>query len=637
MVVKSRLPVSETDIITQVQQERQLWVNFVDQKRQLFLERLKLYTNIAEQGRQGKSEKVYVRAIRSTMLTLMSLYYSDEITVSFAGRQLWDDELADNYNNLAIFDYEEMGLEKLTYDVQWNRLFYWVWIRIFDRWDTVRNVPVYRSIDPISWIPDPLGYMDNYRFHWFELEIADHELTTDVYFNVDKVNPSSSQREEQRRQEIQQSRQTNWWTIQTDSQPIYWIYNHYTTIKGRKYLVTLANDQTLLIRFEEIKPVYEEEKKDPSLVRFPVIINQYEPFKWDPFGISVPDLLEDKQKIEQLFLNLNRIKAEHEAWGDTFLVDTSAIKNLNDLRQHTQWPKYVRADLQKNANPIKEVERGRIKQDSFNMAQVIRQQWANDMWLDERAIGWTPDKSITATENQRIQRNQNVKLVLNNKINQWGEKDFWRDWLREYYEFFPFDWEKNIKLQNSFGNVIVSVKRKDIDTWANIDIKIINKSEEDAMKEQEKAWLLIVADLVLQDPASPTISKTFAKRSIARANNISKDKVSVLFPASIEEMKAKMDLELLNRDREVWEIEDLQEDHMTYIVVYGKAMDTKTRDDAIQSRMEAMILSWQSKRQQAPEEQWGWVLWSTAAQLTNAWIQANAQQGASSLADIATQ
>ncbi len=634
MTIKARFPINENEIISQVQQERQLWVNFVDPKRQLFLERLQLYTNIADQW--GKSDKVYVRTIRSTMLTLMSLYYSDEITVSFAGRQLWDDELADNYNNLAEFDYEEMNMEKVNYDVQWNRLFYWVGIRIFDHWDTIRNVPVYRSVDPISWIPDPQWYIDNYRFHWFELEISDSELTDDIYFNLDKVVPSESEREQRRRDEIQESRQVNGGSLQTNNQPVYWIYNHYTTIKGKKYLVTLANDNTLLIRFEEIKPVYDEEKKNPSLIKYPVILNHYEPFKGDPFGISVLDILEDKQKIEQLFLNLNRIKAEHEAWGDTFLVDTNAIKNLNDLRQHSQWPKYVRADLQRNPNPIKEVERGRIKQDAFNMAQVIRQQGSNDMGLDERAIGWTPDKSITATENQRIQRNQNVKLVLNNKINQWGEKDFWKDWLREYYEFFPFKGEKNIMLQNSFGNTIQSIKRKDIDTWANIDVKIINKSEEEAMKEQEKAGLLVVADLVLQDPSSPSISKTFAKRSIAKANWINKDKISVLFPSSPEEMGARLDLELLNRNMWVAEIDNLQEDHMTYIVVYGKAMDTDARNEAIQARMEAYVLSWQSAKEQQSQE-WGWALWSAAAQVTNASIQANQQQGASSLADIATQ
>jgi len=270
------------------------------------------------------------------------------------------------------------------------------------------------------------------------------------------------------------------------------------------------------------------------------------------------------------------------------------------------------------------------------MAQVIRQQGSNDMWLDERAVWWTPDKSITATENQRIQRNQNVKLVLNNKINQWWEKDFWRNWLRAYYEFFPFKWEKNIMLQNSFGNVIQSVKRKDIDTWANIDIKVINKSDEESMKEQEKAWLLVIADLVLQDPKSPEISKTFAKRSIARANWIDKDKISVLFPASIEEMKAKLDLELLNRNMDVWEIEQLEEDHMSYIVIYWKAMDTDARDSAIRDRMDAMILSWQNI-QQAQPEQWGWVLWATAAQVTNAQIMQWWEQWAASLADIATQ
>jgi hypothetical protein len=49
-----------------------------------------------------------------------------------------------------------------------------------------------------------------------------------------------------------------------------------------------------------------------------------------------------------------------------------------------------------------------------------------------------------------------------------------------------------------------------------------------------------------------------------------------------------------------------------------------------------MILSGQSRQQQAPE-QWGWALGSTAAQLTNAAIQWNQQQGASSIADVVTQ
>jgi len=110
------------------------------------------------------------------------------------------------------------------------------------------------------------------------------------------------------------------------------VYHHFTTINGKKYIVTLGNGGDLLIRCEEVEAVYKEEKDNLAEIPFPVILNYYEPIKSDPFGICIPDLLEDKQKAEQLFLNLNRIKAENEALGDIFLVDTNAIKNMNQLK-----------------------------------------------------------------------------------------------------------------------------------------------------------------------------------------------------------------------------------------------------------------------------------------------------------------
>jgi hypothetical protein len=39
----------------------------------------------------------------------------------------------------------------------------------------------------------------------------------------------------------------------------------------------------------------------------------------------VPDLLEDKEAMIQLFHNLRRIKAEHEALGDIFLFDPDKV------------------------------------------------------------------------------------------------------------------------------------------------------------------------------------------------------------------------------------------------------------------------------------------------------------------------
>jgi len=627
-MTKTPFPVSQDEIIAQVQEEKKLWWDFINNKRELFRERLELYNNIADQD-----HKIYVRLIRSVMQALMWLYYTDQMTVTFTWRQLWDDEYADNLNNLAEFDQEEMELEKLNYDVQWNRLFYWVWIRVFDHWDNFKKVPVFRSVDPLSWIPDPLWYIDNHRFYWFELEINDNDLTWDVYFNLDKLAPSTAESEDRRRDIVDPMRWFNDNWEQVESNPVYWIYNHYTTIKWKKYLITLAKDESVIVRFEEIEAVYNEEKESGAEIDFPIVLNYYEPFKWDPFWISIPDLLEDKQKSEQLFLNLNRIKAEHEAWGDTFLVDTNAVKNLNDLRQHTFWPKYIRANLSQNPNPIRPVDRGNIKSDAFNMPNVIKQQASSDIWLDERSLWISPNSSLSATENQRVQKNANIKLLLNSKINQWWEKAFWRLWLRSYFEFFKFKDEKNIKLQNAFGNVITTLKREDIDTWFNIDIKIISKTEESEVREKDKIALLTIADLVLQDQASPNISKTFAKRQIAKANWLDKEKISVLFPASAEEAQAKLDLELLNRDMDVWEIDNLQEDHLTYLVVYQKAMDTEAKRKAISDRQQAYTLSWQAQAPRLPEEWVKWVGWITA-QAASQSIAAWQEQWAASLQDI---
>jgi len=610
--MKANFPVSEDLIIQQVLEEKKLWLDFVNNKRDLFRERLALYNNIAE-----NHQKIYVRLIRSVMQTLMWLYYTDEMTATFAGRQLWDDEYADNLNNLAKFDQEEMWMDKINYDVQWNRLFYWVGIRVFDYWDSFKKVPVFKSIDPLSWVPDPLGYMWSARFHGFELEVNDNQLVDDIYFNLDKITPSEAESEERRREEVNNTRDFNDTWVQSSANPIYWIYNHYTTIKGKKYLITTANDDSLIIRFEEIEAVYTEEKEHNIEVEFPVILNFYEPFKWDPFGISIPDIIEDKQRSQQLFLNLNRIKAEHEAWGDTFLVDTNAIKNLNDLKQHTFWPKYIRANLNQNPNPIKEVQRGQVKPDAYNMPNIISQQATSDLWLDERSLWVSPDSSLTATENQRTQTNANIKLLLNSKINSWGEKEFWRLWLRSYYEFFEFKDEKNIKLQNAFGNVIQTIKRPDISTWYNIDIRIVSKSQEAETKEKDKIALLTIADLVLQDPASANISKTFAKRQIAKAQGLDKEKISVLFPASIEEQQAKMDLELLNRDIELEEPDDLQADQLTYLVIYQKGMDTKARAKAIEVRKNLYIASGQSQIPQQQEVKWFGQWAAQAAQIAD--------------------
>ena len=114
---------NEDSVLTQVNNEYMSSKDFVDSKRQLFKDRYDLYMNIADQ-----KNKIYVRLIRSVMETLLSLYYQDKIKVNFTARHFEDAMQAENLQNLAEFDYEEMGfghivlprLDKKIYELKFS-------------------------------------------------------------------------------------------------------------------------------------------------------------------------------------------------------------------------------------------------------------------------------------------------------------------------------------------------------------------------------------------------------------------------------------------------------------------------------------------------------------------------------------
>lgn len=165
-------------------------------KRDLFRERIKDYTNVTQD-----KDKIYVRLIFSVMQTLMALHYQDEMSVEFVGRQLGASEVADQLENLASFDYEEMDMEKLMFSVERDRLFFGTGILVYDHRDSTKLHPVYKRVNPLSRLPDPSG---NSNFHQFELEINSAMITKENgYMNTNKVKELISTRNNETDQTVQ--------------------------------------------------------------------------------------------------------------------------------------------------------------------------------------------------------------------------------------------------------------------------------------------------------------------------------------------------------------------------------------------------------------------------------------------------
>jgi len=622
MFKESSKLVDQEALKAQMLNEYQVWHLRVDSRREKIRERIRMYSNITT---SQNDTKIYVRLMFSVIDTLLAIYFQDSPKVSFMGRNIDDDELARKLNALADFDYEEMGMEEIDYKSERDRLFFWVSCKMFTWRDSNRKVPIVKRVNPLAMIIDPDWYLSEHRYYWFEVMEDISLLENDPnYFNLDMVESKFNSDLQQDEQAYSNLRYLNVQYRRWQEDPVFEVYHHFTIFQWKKYLTSWANKKRLLIRCVEITPELSEEKKNPNLVEFPVVLKYYKPFEYDPYGISIPDLLEDKQKSLQLFTNLAKVKAEFWAYWDVFLYDENAISNINDLTRRQEGTRYVKADFSINPDPIREVRQPTLSQDDFNIQNLIKQIWQQDTGIDPQTMWVSWDRNITATENQRVQANANLRLELVNKIWSFAEKKFWRLWLRFYKINLKTSSKKVIRVTKTFWSSFIEYGRKDFSTKEDVDIKISTKSEKEALDKKRQMALMTVGMNTLQSWRSE-FAKILVERQMYVLNWIPEDEAMQYVPPTIEEMQAKLDLELLSRNEDVWPIENMQEDHMTYIIIYQRSLQTNAKETAIARRIDAYIKSWQqSKDQQAMQQaQWWWVV----NQLANASIQqANPQE-----------
>lgn len=633
-------------VIQQVTAEYNASKDFVDSKRELFRSRENLYMDNTNQ-----ENKVYVRLIFSVIQTLQALYSQNEISVEFQWRTVGSEEAARNRQNLAKFDYEEMNLWEKKEQLQEDRFKYGVGIEVTDWRDSVRKCPKIIVVDPRCWIPDIYADVNKgFSYHGFELSMTKYDFKASAgYFNTGSVMTDEEIQEEvqeyinagktieEARNLFAQNATRSLWN-QVDiiwDNALYSIYRHFTIFDGRKYVVELANNMSTLIRCQEIKPVREEEKKDPSLVEFPVVVRNRIPKRWDPYGICVPDILEDKQRMMQLFLNLNKIKAENEARWDMFFYDPNVIKNIDSLKiPATNWPKYIKADLSRG-KPMIQAEKAAIRSDAINMPSILQSQGTLDIGMDERTLWVSSWSNISATENQRVQKNANLRLMLGMNVNNRAEKKF-RDILRLrlYQQFFKRNDKKNIYINSWVGITPSIIQQKDFTTSNDINIKIISKTEADEERNDKLTRVLPLVNYALTRPWSK-YSKDKLLRDVYGWSGLDKESINVYIDLSAEEIQAREDLELINRNEAPKQCENPQEDHRTYVVIYQSAVDTPAKWKAIEDRMRLYMMSGQAANaQQQMSNLWASDnLSNTQAQVTsNAMnMQGNTSKNAASL------
>ena len=580
-------------LLQSINNEAKTSLDFVVNKRQQFRDRYQLYTQQAKD-----TNKISINTMYFAMNTMLAMFFDDRMTVEFQPRILHSDDLADKIQMLAEYDYTAMQLDKMNYITQWNRLFFGVGIRALSSWDENKQIPVFKNVSPLSWFPDPELVLDpnTARWHGFDTLMTKNQLENSGISSYESITAGRNDQQvlDSNAQRQQQGLNFNDVNPDTPDSDVYSVYYHFFSNNNKKYMAILGNDRTKILSIEEIKHGDEEPM-------YPITLNYYSPLPGNPFGTSVPDLLEDKQRAQTLLANLMLHKEKEFAFGDDILFDPSSIKNKNDLVNVSFGRKFIPADLRSNPNPLMAVPKNPSSASSYSMSSFLDNEIKKETQVDQMRSWVISDKSMTATEAQATQSNANLQNALKNKINNFGERDFWRLWYRSYKENFGKKDKKVIRIASYFGNKTQAREIFYRDFISNEDPDITIESQADAFARQEKDKMNFMAifPIITQDPNKPQIAKIMAERKLLRLNGLSPDEIYAVCPKTPYELDAEQKLDLLNHNNmEGAVINSPDEDHYTYLLIFQRALDTDAKRYAIMMREQALINSGQMNQNQ---------------------------------------
>jgi len=571
------------DLIDQVETEYQLAWWFMKPKLDEWGVRLKLYNN-----QKRDKEAIGDPLLFTIHQTVLASLYSDRLGVDFLGREEGDEETAENLNSLATYDYDEMEKDIVDYEWDWDASFFGRGLLLNFEFDRKLKCPTPEVIDIMTWLRDPRALSVNgdrkgrgaMKFGGREIRLSKNDMdTAGIYFNYKGLKPDTSDIRSlidanvQARAQAQGYEDTNKFSKLVGENADYRALEWFTNYKGKKIIVTLADTRKRVIRYTEI---------DSNI--WPINDRPMYPISHDWDGVSIPDLIEDKQRARAVLQNygLAGIKL---GLHPTYLYNTNLIKNRANL--NIDFNKHIPVD----GNPtgaIQEVQRQTVKQEVGWIMEILDTAAQRATATPDLQQGATTEEKRTATELNLVSAKVDTRYSLSAKIWGWSEKRFWKQWYQLYKNHFEsgID-EKVIRIVGAMGAKWRTLTRENIVAKTDPDIKIESKIISDAIKFNDlQKYRLFMKDVIAIDPENSNVR--FGLRKIGRLSGFDKEEIEQVLPPSVDEMNSEGENEKLDKGKLV----DVQiyDDDFVHIEMHNKAADTPHKYAHIEAHKRAMML-----------------------------------------------
>ena len=571
-------------LIEQVEAEYTLAWWYMKPKIDEWAVRLKLYNN------QKRAKDAIGDPLLFTIhQTVLASLYSDRLGVDFLGREEGDEETAENLNSVAVYDYDEMEKDILDYEWDWDASFFGRGLLLNFEFDRKLKCPTPEVIDMMTWLRDPRATSVNgdrkgrgaMKFGGREIRLSKTDMDkAGIYSNYGGLKPDTTDIRSlvdagsQARAEAQGYTDMSKLSAKlVGDNADYRCLEWFTHWKGKKVLVTLADNRKKVVRYTEIGSDI-----------WPIIDRVIYPISHDWDGVSIPDLIEDKQRARAVVQNLG-IAGIKIGLHPTYLYNTNLIKNRGNL--NIDFNKHIPVDGNPS-NAIQTVDRQAVKQEVSWILEILDTAAQRATATPDLQQGATTDEKRTATELNLVSAKVDTRYSLSAKIWSWSEKRFWSSWYQRYKEHFEKDIdEKVIRIVGAMGAKWRTLTRENIIANTDPDIKIESKVVSDAIKFNElQQYRLFIKDVIAIDPQNSNVR--FGLRKIGRLSGFSKEEVEQVLPPSVDEMSADTENAKLDKG-ELVEVQ-VYDDDFVHIEMHNKATDTPVKYAHIEAHKRAMML-----------------------------------------------
>ncbi len=581
---KKKTPLNSEErkiVLRQVEEEYQLCWPHTQAKRIESLRRLKLYNN-----QKRDKDKVGDPLLFSVFNVVLAALYEDRLSVRFEGREEGDDETAENLTATAEFDHGRMEKDEADYEWDWDTGFFGRGLLLLNEFDRSPEMmcPVVEVIDPMLFIRDPRatsvnGNQKGYgaaRFYGREVGLSKSEMEEHgSYFNLaylkkDKDTKNLTNEARQARREAQGLEQSDLKEEALGENYEYSLLEWSTHIGGKKYLVTTANNRKLLVRYQELKGK-----------KWPIIDRVLFPMSHDWDGVSIPDLIEDKQRARSVMINLGMDSAIADLYP-MYLFDKNKLKNPNDLDfEFNKWIP-VKGDPTKAAYPLQKS----LFHNQVNLIlNILNTAAEKAVAAPEISQGVQPRQARTLGESELIMAGKGERHSLGARIFGWSDKRFWRQWYWLYKINFKDEIdEKIIRIQGPLAPAWRTLTRENLITRIDPDLYVESASIAKAKRREEFQEFSIFSQIAMQDPGT---NRRLVLRKMGKILGIKKATMVVMFPATIDEMRAEDENQKIN-DNKLPQLNALDED-IIHIEFHNRAADTAAKLAHIEAHKQMMM------------------------------------------------